>query len=36
MSAEITENMMYVSDLTLYFFEDMGWYLSDKSFSLEL
>ncbi len=30
MSAEISNNLMYISDLTLNFLEDMGWYLTDK------
>jgi hypothetical protein len=33
MSAELTPNMMYISDLTLSLFQDMGWYLPDYSYS---
>jgi hypothetical protein len=36
MSAELTPNMMYISDLTLSFFQDMGWYIPDYSFSSSL
>jgi len=36
MSAEITNKQMYISDLTLALFEDMGWYIADYNYALKL
>lgn len=36
MSPQLTNNFMYISNLTLALFEDMGWYVADYNFSMGL
>ena len=36
MSPQISPSMMYISDMTLALFEDMGWYIAKYNYSIPL